>query len=146
VKRICSILIAVLLFYSLGTVASEEQAGLLYWNEISKEAITTSSGLQYKVLIAGKGRSPKGNSKVTVHYRGLLLNGVQFDSSFSDDEPVSFGLRTVIKGWIEGLQLMSVGSVFVFLIPPELAYGERGSSGIPPDSTLIFEIELFGIK
>ena len=145
-KQIFSILFTVFLFYSPGASAAVEQAGLLYWNEIKKEAITTSSGLQYKVLIAGKGRSPKGNSKVTVHYRGLLLNGVQFDSSFSDDEPVSFGLRTVIKGWIEGLQLMSVGSVFVFLIPPELAYGERGSSGIPPDATLIFEIELFGIK
>lgn len=145
-KRVFSILVGVFLIYSPGAAAAEEQAGLLYWNEISKEAITTSSGLQYKVLIMGTGRKPKGNSRVTVHYRGLLLNGVQFDSSYSDDEPVSFGLRTVIKGWIEGLQLMPSGSVFVFLIPPELAYGERGSRGIPPDATLIFEIELFRTK
>jgi FKBP-type peptidyl-prolyl cis-trans isomerase FkpA len=81
-----------------------------------------------------------------VHYRGLLLNGVQFDSSYSDDEPISFGLKRVIKGWTEGVQLMPVGSVFVFLIPPELAYGTQGSRSIPPDATLIFEIELFGIK
>lgn len=145
-KRIFSILIGVFLLYSPGASTSEEQAGLRYWNEIKKEAITTSSGLQYKVLIMGTGRKPKANRKVTVHYRGLLLNGVQFDSSYSDDEPVSLSLKTVIKGWTEGIQLMPAGSVFVFLIPPELAYGERGSRGIPSDATLIFEVELFGTK
>ena len=145
-KRIFSVLIGVFLFYSSQAAASENQAGLDYWNGIDKEAITTSSGLQYKALIMGTGRKPKGNSKVTVHYRGLLLNGVQFDTSYHDDEPVVLGLRTVIKGWTEGIQLMPVGSVFVFLIPPELAYGERGSTGIPSDATLIFEVELFGIK
>lgn len=145
-SRIFSVLIGVFLFYSSQVAATENQAGLDYWNKIDKEAITTSSGLQYKVLIMGTGRKPKGNSKVTVHYRGLLLNGVQFDTSYHDDEPVALSLRTVIKGWTEGIQLMPVGSVFVFLIPPELAYGERGSRGIHSDATLIFEVELFGIK
>lgn len=144
--KVLLIFISMFLLSPLEAAENNNQAGLNYWNGLSKEAITTSSGLQYKPLITGTGRKPKGNSKVTVHYRGLLLNGVTFDSSYADDEPVSFGLRSVIKGWIEGLQLMPVGSVFVFMIPPELAYGDRSSGSIPPNSTLIFEIELFGIK
>jgi FKBP-type peptidyl-prolyl cis-trans isomerase len=146
VGKVLLILIAICLFSPLEAAENDNQAGLNYWNGLSKEAVTTSSGLQYKALIIGTGRKPKSNSKVTVHYRGLLLNGVTFDSSYADDEPVSLGLRTVIKGWIEGLQLMPVGSVFVFMIPPELAYGDSSSGSIPPDSTLIFEIELFGVK
>jgi len=146
VAKVLLIFISMFLLSPLEAAENNNQAGLNYWNGLSKEAITTSSGLQYKPLITGTGRKPKGNSKVTVHYRGLLLNGVTFDSSYADDEPVSFGLRSVIKGWIEGLQLMPVGSVFVFMIPPELAYGDRSSGSIPPNSTLIFEIELFGIK
>ena len=121
----------------------DNDAGLRYWNEIKREAIETESGLQYKALITGKGRKPKSNSKVKVHYRGLLLNGVTFDSSFSEDEPVSLSLKSVIKGWKEGIQLMPTGSVFVFLIPPKLAYGTKGSGLIPPNATLIFEVELF---
>lgn len=145
-SRIYAVLIAVFLFYSPAALAAEEQAGLSYWNGLSKEAITTASGLQYKALIIGTGRKPAASDKVTVHYRGLLLNGVQFDSSYDGDEPISFSLKKVIKGWTEGVQLMPVGSVFVFLIPPDLAYGSRGSASIPPESTLIFEIELFGTK
>ena len=146
-KQIFSILIGVIIFYSPGAAASEDLAGLQYWNEIKKEAIETSSGLQYKVLIMGTGRKPTASDKVTVHYRGLLLNGAQFDSSYPDDEPVSLRLKKVIKGWTEGVQLMPVGSVFVFLIPPELAYGDRrGAGSVPRNATLIFEIELFGIK
>ena len=121
----------------------DNDAGLRYWNEIKREAIETESGLQYKALITGKGRKPKPKSKVKVHYRGLLLNGVTFDSSFSEDEPVSLSLKSVIKGWKEGIPLMPTGSVFVFLIPPELAYGTKGSGLIPPNATLIFEVELF---
>ena len=121
-------------------------AGMQYWNDIEKETIETSSGLQYKILIAGNGRKPKQKSTVKVHYRGLLTDGRQFDSSFDSDEPVEFRLTKVIKGWTEGIQLMPAGSVFVFLIPPELAYGEKGSGPIPPDATLIFEVELFGTK
>jgi FKBP-type peptidyl-prolyl cis-trans isomerase len=121
-------------------------AGMQYWNDIEKETIETSSGLQYKILIAGNGRKPKRKTTVKVHYRGLLLDGRQFDSSFDSDEPVEFRLTKVIKGWTEGIQLMPAGSVFVFLIPPELAYGEKGAGVIPPDATLIFEVELFGTK
>ncbi len=144
-SKVFAILFGIFLFSS-AVAEPEDQAGLRYWNEINKDALETDSGLQYKVLIMGNGRKPKAKDKVTVHYRGLLLNGVQFDSSFSGDEPVSFSLKRVIAGWTEGLQLMPVGSVFVFLIPPDLAYGSRGGGSIPPDATLIFEIELFGIK
>ena len=122
---------------------SASQPGLKYWKEIDKEAIETESGLQYKVLYAGNGRKPRSSSKVKVHYRGLTLDGRTFDTSYTDDEPVELSLKSVIKGWKEGVPLMSAGSVYVFLIPPELAYGEKGSSGIPPNATLIFEIELF---
>ena len=125
---------------------SKAQAGLQYWHAIEKPVIETDSGLQYKILITGNGRKPKPKSKVRVHYRGLLIDGRQFDSSFESDEPVEFRLTKVIKGWIEGIQLMPAGSVFVFLIPPELAYGEKGSGVIPPDATLIFEVEFFGTK
>jgi FKBP-type peptidyl-prolyl cis-trans isomerase len=129
-----------------GDEVGENEAGLRYWNEIKREAVTTESGLQYKALITGKGRKPGPRSKVRVHYRGLLLNGVTFDSSFDEDEPVKMNLKNVIKGWQEGIPLMPAGSVFVFLIPPELAYGTKGSDLIPPNATLIFEIELFGKK
>jgi FKBP-type peptidyl-prolyl cis-trans isomerase len=123
--------------------ASEGQAGLEYWNNIDKETIQTESGLQYKVLYQGHGRKPKPKSKVKVHYRGLLLDGRTFDTSYNDDEPAKLSLRGVIEGWKEGIPLMPAGSVYVFLIPPDLAYGEKGSEVIPPNATLIFEIELF---
>lgn len=151
-RKFSFVLIGTLLF-SLQVVASsgnEDEAdnlrGLDFWNKIDKEVIETGSGLKYKALITGSGRKPGSGDKVVVHYRGLLLNGVVFDSSFSDDEPVTFKLRGLIEGWKEGLQLMPVGSVFVFLIPPELAYGESGSRGVPSNSTLIFEVELFEVK
>lgn len=129
-----------------GDDSAENLAGYEYWLGIDKEAITTESGLQYKVLIEGRGRKPEAKNTVTVHYRGILLNGSEFDSSYSGDEPVRLNLRRVIKGWTEGLQLMSAGSVFVFLIPPDLAYGEKGAGDIPRNATLIFEIELFKTK
>jgi FKBP-type peptidyl-prolyl cis-trans isomerase len=146
VKKVLSILTGVLFLSSHGPVVAEEQAGLKYWNELKQEAVETESGLQYKVLIMGKGRKPKPRGKVKVHYRGLFLNGSTFDSSFSEDEPIDMSLKSVIKGWQEGIPLMPTGSVFIFLIPPELAYGEKGSGVIPPNATLIFEVELFGIK
>ena len=146
VLRVLNIMLGLLLIFSSGAAVSEDPAGLRYWNEIDKEAIKTESGLQYKILFNGTGRKPTIKSKVKVHYRGLLLNGSVFDSSYSSDEPVSFGLKRVIMGWTEGIQLMPEGSVFVFLIPPDLAYGERGSGLIPPDATLIFKVELFGFK
>ena len=126
--------------------ARENQAGLDYWNGIDQETVTTESGLEYKVLVMGKGRKPTLRSEVEVHYRGLLENGVVFDTSYNSDEPVKFRLRGVIDGWQEGIQLMPEGSVFVFKIPPELAYGSSGAGVIPPDATLIFEIELYGSR
>ena len=135
------------LVFTMSVSADEEQAGLRYWNGIDKDAITTSSGLQYKVMVIGTGRKPEAKNRVAVHYRGLLLNGTEFDSSYSLDEPITLSLKRVIKGWTEGIQLMPTGSVFVFLIPPELAYGEKGASpSIPPNATLIFVVELFDIK
>jgi len=119
------------------------QAGFQYWLGIDKPAITTESGLQYKALIEGRGRKPKSSATVSVHYRGILLSGQEFDNSYDSDEPVRLNLKRVIKGWGEGLQLMPSGSIYVFLIPSELAYGEKGSASIPPDADLIFEIELF---
>ena len=145
-KKVLSVLMGILFLSSQGPVFAEEQAGMKYWNEIKGEAVKTDSGLQYKVLIMGKGRKPKPRGKVKVHYRGLFLNGSTFDSSFSEDEPVSLSLKSVIKGWQEGIPLMPTGSVFVFLIPPELAYGTKASGVIPPNATLIFEVELFGTK
>jgi len=146
VNKVFAILLGVLLFSLHAPLKAEDQAGLDYWNGIEHEAIETESGLQYKILINGKGRPPNPNNKVLVHYRGLFLNGVTFDSSFNQEEPIKISLKKVIKGWKEGIQLMPIGSVFVFLIPPDLAYGEKGTSTIPPNSTLIFEVELFGVK
>lgn len=146
-NKVLSVLLGILLLSLQGPAkAQDPEAGLRYWNEIKKDAVKTESGLQYKALIMGTGRKPKAGSKVTVHYRGLFLNGSVFDTSWSDDEPVTLSLKSVIKGWQEGIQLMPVGSVFVFLIPPDLAYGNKESGVIPPNATLIFEVELFGIK
>jgi FKBP-type peptidyl-prolyl cis-trans isomerase len=106
----------------------------------------TPTGLQYKVLLEGDGESPGKTDKVKVHYAGRLIDGSEFDSSIKKGEPSSFGLNQVIKGWTEGLQLMKVGSKFEFYIHPNLGYGARGSAPrIPPNSLLIFEIELLEI-
>lgn len=144
-KSLIQVLLLTLVF-SMPASANENQAGLDYWNGIDADAITTESGLQYKIQILGKGRKPQAKNRVAVHYRGLLLNGLEFDSSYSSDEPITLSLKRVIKGWTEGIQLMPEGSVFVFLIPPELAYGEKGSDPIPPNATLIFIVELYDIK
>jgi FKBP-type peptidyl-prolyl cis-trans isomerase FklB len=104
-------------------------------------------GLQYKVLKEGNGKKPKADETVTVNYRGTLIDGTEFDSSIKRGEPSTFRVSGVIKGWTEALQLMPVGSKWQLFIPPELAYGERGAGEvIPPNSTLIFEVELLSIK
>jgi FKBP-type peptidyl-prolyl cis-trans isomerase len=108
---------------------------------------TTDSGLQYVVMTEGKGDKPKATDVVTVHYRGTLLDGTEFDSSYSRGQPASFPLNGVIKGWTEGLQLMKKGSKYKFFIPSELAYGPRGAGqDIGPNATLIFEVELLDIE
>ena len=134
-----------LLAVSATLCAQDEQrmVGLEYWNGIDAEEHVTESGLRYKIRHEGRGRKPNSTQKVSVHYRGMLLNGVVFDSSYDEDEPIKMSLKSVIKGWREGIPLMPKGSTWVFMIPPELAYGARGSDGIPPNSTLIFEVELY---
>ena len=114
----------------------------------SGEMTTTASGLKYQVLKHGAGTvSPKATDTVKVHYEGRLLDGTVFDSSIARGEPISFPLNGVIPGWTEGLQLMKVGDKFKFEIPANLAYGANSPSpAIPPNSTLIFEVELLGIE
>ncbi len=107
--------------------------------------ITTESGLEYEVLKEGSGVKPVAGDKVKVHYHGTLIDGTVFDSSVDRGEPATFGVTQVIKGWVEGLQLMNVGSKFKFYIPAELAYGQRGSAAIGPMETLIFEVELLDV-
>jgi len=113
-----------------------------------KEGVTTlPSGLQYKVLESGTGKKPRPNQTVTVNYRGTLIDGTEFDDSYKRGKPVTFQVSGVIKGWTEALQLMPVGSKWQLFIPPDLAYGEQGAGEvIPPNSTLIFEVELLSIK
>lgn len=106
---------------------------------------TTPSGLQYRILQKTNARKPKTQDSVKVHYRGTLIDGTEFDSSKKHGQPISFNLQTVIKGWTEGLQLMSIGSKFQFFIPQELAYGPQQMGIIKPYSALIFEVELLDI-
>ncbi len=107
----------------------------------------TASGLQYSVMTAADGAKPAATDSVTVHYRGTLLDGTEFDSSYSRNEPATFALNQVIGGWTEGVQLMNVGSKFKFAIPYNLAYGERGAgNSIGPFETLVFEVELLKIN
>ena len=110
---------------------------------------TTASGLQYKVIKDGSGKSPSVNNKVEVHYRGTFLDGKEFDSSYKRNQTITFPLGGVIKGWTEGLQLMKEGAKYEFYIPSELAYGSSGTpgtQGIPPHSVLIFEVELIKVQ
>ena len=127
--------------------AKAEGEAFLAENAKREGVIVTASGLQYEVLTAAEGKKPKATDKVKVHYEGTLIDGTVFDSSYRRGEAISFGLNQVIKGWTEGVQLMSIGSKYKFFIPYNLAYGERGAGAqIPPYAALIFTVELLGIE
>jgi FKBP-type peptidyl-prolyl cis-trans isomerase len=128
-------------------VQKENQAKQMAENAQKEGVHTTSTGLQYKQLVAGTGAKPTTKDRVKVHYHGALIDGTVFDSSYQRGEPIVFPVTGVIAGWVEGLQLMSVGSKFELTIPSELAYGAHGSAPvIGPDATLVFQVELLGIE
>jgi FKBP-type peptidyl-prolyl cis-trans isomerase FklB len=125
-----------------------KQAGeaFLAKNKGEKGVKTTASGLQYKVVTTGKGKQPTAEDTVTVNYRGTLIDGTEFDSSYKRNEPATFPVKGVIAGWTEALPLMKEGSKWMLYIPANLAYGERGAGNmIGPNSTLVFEVELLSI-
>jgi FKBP-type peptidyl-prolyl cis-trans isomerase len=131
---------------SVGESNHRAAAKFLAENGKKPEIVTTTSGLQYKVLTAGSGASPKATDEVTVNYRGTLMNGTEFDSSYKRGQPASFQLNRVIPGWTEALGLMKPGAKYQLFIPPQLAYDLRSAPPIPPGSLLIFEVELLSVK
>jgi len=127
--------------------ASAAQKGKFLEENKTKPGVqTTASGLQYKVIKEGTGAAPKPTDTVTVHYRGTLVSGTEFDSSYKRGEPATFPVNGVIPGWTEALQLMSIGDKWRITVPPGLAYGAQGKGAIPPNAVLIFEVELLAIK
>ena len=135
------------LVLNMSAKAKEEGEKFLAENAKREGVKVTESGLQYEVLEATIGQKPKATDSVRVHYEGTLIDGTVFDSSYKRGESIAFPLNGVIKGWTEGLQLMSVGSKYKFFIPYQLAYGERGAgASIPPYAALIFTVELLGIE
>jgi len=134
--------------YRAVSAKNQQAASQAYLTENQAKAgvVTLPSGLQYKVLVEGTGPKPLATDTVTVHYRGTLVDGTEFDSSLRRGTPASFPVARVIPGWTEALQRMPVGSKWELVIPADLAYGMRGSAPtIPPMATLIFEVELLGI-
>ena len=149
------VVIALVAFYFIRNSTNKKAAfenieagnAFLATNKTNNEVLETASGLQYQVLEKGEGSvHPSANSTVTVHYHGTLLDGTVFDSSVERNEPISFPLNRVIKGWTEGVQLMVVGDKFKFFIPSKLAYGDSGAGTITPGSLLVFEVELLEIE
>jgi len=130
---------------SLADINLQKGADFLSANRKRKKITETESGLQYLTIKAGKGKSPKEDDEVEVHYHGTLINGEVFDSSVEREETAKFRVNQVIKGWTEGLQLMKVGGKIKFFIPSDLAYGEAGNSAIGPNEVLVFEVELISI-
>ena len=129
-----------------GKAAKGEGEAFLNRNKLRPEVTTTPSGLQYEVVKQGTGRQPKASDTVRCHYEGTLIDGTVFDSSYRRNQPAEFGLRQVIAGWTEGVQLMKEVSIFKFYIPYNLAYGERGAGAdIPPYAALIFTVELIKV-
>jgi FKBP-type peptidyl-prolyl cis-trans isomerase len=130
---------------SKGTENTRSGLAFLGANKKKPGVKETASGLQYKVITMGDGAKPEATDKVKVHYRGTLIDGKEFDSSYKRNKPTEFGLNQVIKGWTEGLQLMNVGSKYELYIPSGLAYGPNGPPSIGPNQTLIFTVELLDI-
>jgi len=125
----------------------KEGEAFLAENKKKQGVITMPSGLQYKILTDGKGKSPKATDAVTVNYKGTLIDGTEFDSSYKRGQPATFTVNGVIPGWTEALQLMREGSKWKLFVPSNLAYGERGAGGpIGPNAVLIFEVELLSVK
>lgn len=132
---------------AVGKKNQEEGAKFLADNGKRDGVTTTSSGLQYEVVEEGKGAKPRAEDTVTVHYKGTLIDGTEFDSSYKRNEPASFAVGAVIPGWVEALQLMNEGSKYKLYIPSDLAYGPGGTGGeIGPNATLVFEVELIKIE
>ena len=131
-----------------GAAEANHQAAAKFLAENGKKpgVTTTASGLQYKVLTAGSGESPKASDDVTVNYRGTLLDGTEFDSSYKRGEPATFQVNRVIPGWTEALQLMKPGGKYQLFVPPQLAYDLRSPPSIPAGSLLIFDVELVSVK
>ena len=129
------------------TISKVDGEKFLAENKNNDGVIVLASGLQYKIIKNSIGKKPTANSRVVVHYRGTLIDGTEFDSSYARGEPIELNLNQVIKGWQEALQLMAIGSKWQIVIPSELAYGKRGAGRvIGPNATLIFDIELLSIK
>lgn len=133
---------------AVGEKNAKEGEKFLAENKKKEGVKTLASGLQYQVITEGKGKSPKATDKVSVQYKGTLLDGTEFDSSYKRGQPASFPVNGVIKGWTEALQLMKEGAKWKLFIPASLAYGENGPQGSPigPNATLIFEVELISIQ
>jgi FKBP-type peptidyl-prolyl cis-trans isomerase FklB len=131
----------------MGAKGQQEGESFLAENKKKPGISTTPSGLQYRVIKQGAGKSPKATDTVTTHYVGKLLDGTVFDSSIERGQPISFPLSGVIKGWSEALQLMKAGDKWELFIPPQLAYGAQGRPpAIPPSATLVFEVELLSVE
>ena len=129
------------------TLSAEPNVDYLIENAKKDDVTVTQSGLQYKVLEEGSGRQPAATDTVEVHYTGTLVDGTKFDSSRDRGQTIEFPLNGVIAGWTEGVQLMKEGARYEFTIPSDLGYGARGAGGvIPPNATLIFDVELVSIK
>ncbi len=124
----------------------KEGEAFLAANKKKDGVITMASGLQYKIIKKGSGKTPKATDSVTVNYVGTLIDGTEFDSSYKRGQPVTFNVNGVIPGWTEALQLMKEGSKWQLFLPANLAYGERGAPGIAPNSVLIFEVELISVN
>jgi FKBP-type peptidyl-prolyl cis-trans isomerase len=138
------------LFLAIAALAGPASANPNYeyltQNKAKPGVQVTKSGLQYRVLREGKGKTPSKSDEVEVHYKGTLINGKVFDSSYKRGQTATFGVGQVIAGWTEGLQLMKEGAKYEFVIPANLAYGTMGNDVIPPNSTLIFEVELVKVQ